>query len=218
MAGEADSQASLAVRVSATLGAYCLPRVLPGFRAHCPTVRLILSTSSQRGLSHDLAAGGLELALLLSEPFAAPGLSLEILGREPLVVLVAPGSPLAAFREVRPADLAGQPLFLTPHVWSVRSGLEQALLASRQGQNPVGLVECPSVDIVKRCVMAGLGVSVAPLCALEFEVGAGLLAALPLAGGPIHIPVLLARDAGRPLSPAATAFANALRSFFAARG
>ncbi len=213
--GDDDGPATLAVRVSASLGAYCLPWVLPRFRERFARTRLTLATHSRHGLVRDLRSGTVDAALLLGEPFTSPDLCVEILGRQPLAVITAPESTLAGHREVVPTDLQGETLILTPHVWSVRSSIEQALLAARVDLS--GLVECSSVEIVKRLVMAGQGVSVVPGFTVEQEASQGKLAALPWSGGTLTVPVLLIRDESRWLSPAAAAFMEAVRVFFSGR-
>lgn len=213
LSGDGDGPAVLGVRISASLGAYCMPWVLPRFREGFADTRLALATHSRNGLVHDLRSGVMDVALLLSEPFSAPGLLVETLGKEPLAVIAEPDSPLTSRREVRPADLEGATLILTRHVWSVRASIEQALLADHVGLS--GLVECSSVEIVKRLVIAGQGVSVVPGFTVADEVCRGQLIALPWAGGPLAVPVLLVRDGSRWLSPAAGLFIETVRAFFA---
>lgn len=212
MAGEDESPAELAVRISESLGIHCLPRMLPRFRERFPDTRLTLLTASTQGLARDLRQGAADLALLLGEPFSAPEIEMEELAREPLAVITAPGSALARLGRVGPEDLAGVPLILTRHVWSARRLIEQALHAAQV--SPPGVVECGSVEIVKRCVAAGLGVSVAPFLSVRQEVERGELAALDWTPGALGAPVLLVRHARRWMSAAAQAFADQARAFF----
>ncbi len=211
---EGEFSPELAVRISESLGIHCLPWVLPRFRARSPATRLNLTTHSRHGLVRDLRHGVTDLALLLGEPFAAPGLRMEVLHREQLTVIVPPDSPLATLQAVHPADLDGVPLILTRHVWSVRRLIEQALQEAHVGME--GLVECSSVEIVKQCVMAGQGVSVVPGFTVLEEVRRKRLALLNWAGEPLMAPVLLVRHEERSLSPAAAAFIDLLRDFFGA--
>ncbi|MEG6550929.1 LysR family transcriptional regulator [Desulfocurvibacter africanus] len=211
---DGEASVELAVRISESLGIHCLPWVLPRFRARSPATRLNLTTHSQHGLVRDLRHGVTDLALLLGEPFSAAGLRIEVLHCERLVVIVPPESPLAIHETVHPADLEGVPLILTRHVWSVRRLIEQALLEAHVGIE--GLVECSSVEIVKRCVMAGQGVSVVPSFTVQEEVRQKRLALLDWAGEPLAAPVLLVRHEERSLSPAAAAFIDLLQAFFGA--
>ena len=176
---DADS-GELSVRMSQSLGMLCLPEALRRFRARFSATRVRVATASRHGLAADLRHGEVDLALLLGRPFAADGVDMETLRREPLVCIAAPGSPLAALDRVTPADLAGQPLVLTRHVWSLRPAIEQALVTAHV--QPGSVLECSSIVIVKRCVAAGLGVAVVPLCAVRDEVDRGELRALDAAG------------------------------------
>lgn len=209
-----EASVELAVRISESLGIHCLPWVLPRFRTRSPATRLNLTTHSQHGLVRDLRHGATDLALLLGEPFSAAGLRVDVLHRERLAVIVPPESPLATLKAVHPADLHGVPLILTRHVWSVRRLIEQALLEAHVGTE--GLVECSSVEIVKRCVMAGQGVSVVPGFTVREEVSQGRLALLDWAGELLVAPVLLVRHEERWLSPAAATFIDLLQAFFGA--
>lgn len=205
----------LCVRISETLGLLCLPAMLERFAAAHPAVRLTLLTASGLGLARDLRHGATDLALILGEAPLDPGLAVEVLGREDLAVMAPPGSALAARGRAGAADLDGARLVLTPHVWGLRRGLEQAVWSA--GARPAGVVECGSLELAKRCVAAGLGVGFAPAFAVAAEAARGELAALAWGDGPLAAPVLLARHPGREPSTPARAFLDAAREFFARR-
>lgn len=209
-----EEHGELAVRVSESLGVRCLPGILGRFRQGFPDTRLTIGTVSRQGLARDLSHGVTDVALLLSEPFTGPSLHVEVLGRERLAVIAPPGSSLSRRGEVRPEDLDGMPLFLTRYVWSARRLIEEAL--TRAHARPA-VVECSSVEIVKWCVLAGLGVSVVPALAVEREAAEGRLAVLDWAGGPLSAAVMLARHQDRWLTPAAAAFMEAAREHFAGK-
>jgi len=78
------------------------------------------------------------------------------------------------------------------------------------------VVDCSSVEMVKRCVMAGLGVSVVPAFAVREEAARGALVMLDWAGGPLSAPVMLVRHDERWVSPAARGFMDAVREYFGA--
>jgi DNA-binding transcriptional LysR family regulator len=129
------------------------------------------------------------------------------------VAVLPPGSPLAGRDNLGPEDLRGAPLALTPQVWNARPALEAAL--AEHGQPLPGLVECSSIEMVKRLVEAGLAVSLAPACAVAREAAAGSLALVPWMNGALSAGVLLLHCRERPLSPAAQSLALALREFYA---
>ncbi len=211
--GEQAVSREVNARLSQSLGVFCLPHLLPPFRQACPDVRLTVSTVSPHGLVHDLRRGVFDLALILAEPFTAPGLAVEMLGAADILLIVPPDSPLAKRGAAGPKDLAGVPLFLTPRIWSARRFVESALLEARIGARTV--VECSSVEMVKRCVMAGLGASFAPECAVRQEAAEGKLIALPWAPEPLAAPILLIWDQHRAMAPEASRFCDLLRDFFA---
>lgn len=201
------------LRISESLGIRCLPTVIARFRERFPGARLTVATASRHGLARDLARGATDLALILGERTAVAGLCVEEIGSEELVVILPPGSPQAGLAAVGPADLAGLPLILTRHVWSARRMIENAVLAA--GGPAAGLVECASIEIVTRCVAAGLGVSVVPAFTVAAEVAAGQLATARWRDTDLSAAVLLIRDAGREPTPPAETLAELLRGFFA---
>lgn len=208
-----QDQGHLSVRISESLGVLCLAPVLAAFRKRFPDTRLTIDAVSRQSLQRDLGHGLTDIALLLSEPFDGPALDVQTLARERLNIIAPPGSPLTNQGRVGPQDLAGIPLFLTRYVWSARGVIEQALSHARV--SPAAVVECSSLEMVKRCVMAGLGVSVAPRFSVSREAAQGLLATLDWTGGSLEASVLLVRRQDRWLSKAAEAFMDSVRNFFA---
>lgn len=212
--GDDDTCPELSVRLSESLGLELVPAVLPRFRQHFPHTRLLLATHSRQGLARDLRQGAVDLGLVLGEPFVAEGILMEEIHREELVVIAPPDSPLANRHAVGPADLAGQELLVTRHVWSARRRIENAL--ARTKADPAAVTECTSLEIVKRCVAAGHGLALAPRLAVRREHEAGTLAVLPWADGTLDAPVMLLQQAGRPPGPAGDAFVEAARDVFRA--
>ncbi len=205
----------LAVRLSESLGLAVAPAVLAALRRDHPRLRLAIVTHSRRGLAHDLRHDAVDLGLFMGEPFAADGIVMEQIHREPLYVIAAPGSPLAARGAVGPEDLAGRELFVTRHIWSARRGLENAL--ARHSVSPGAVTTCTSLPVVMRCVAAGNGLALAPWLAVAADRTAGTLAVLPWAEETLFAPVVAAHRADRPLSRPAEAFLTALRQALAAR-
>jgi DNA-binding transcriptional LysR family regulator len=209
LTGEDEACPELTARFSESLGLVLLPDILVRFAALQPQTRLTLLTHSRQGLARDLRQGTVDLAVFLGEPFAAEGVTMDVIGRQRLMVIAPPDSPLAGRPGLEPADLAGWRLFVTSHVWSARRRLEETL--ARSGAQPREWLECTSLAVIIRCVEAGLGLALAPEATARGEAARGRVTVLPWADGEPLVPVLLARGAGRPPNPAEAAFVLATR-------
>lgn len=210
-----DEACEVRLRVSETLGALCLPPVLGRLREVHPAARVQVTTASREGVAADLRRGNVDVALVLGEPFAAPGVTVETLGREELVVCTVPGGPLSGLGEAGPDDLADAPLVLTRRVWSARPLMERALAGCGEGM--AGGVECSSAAIVRRCVLAGLGVSVLPRFFVAEDARRGRITIVPWRGEALFATVFAARDRVRTPPAPVAAFLRLTREFFAAR-
>ncbi|WP_326599539.1 LysR family transcriptional regulator [Streptomyces sp. NBC_01803] len=152
------------VRLGATpsLCASLIPGVLRAFRDSYPGVELFVHEDGSQDLVRILAAGELDLALIITPlPGQAPALSTEELLREDLVVISSPAAPApVAGRHIRVADLRDRPLVMFRHGYDLR---ELTVVACHgAGFEPSFSVEGGEMDAVLGFVRAGLGVAVVP--------------------------------------------------------
>jgi DNA-binding transcriptional LysR family regulator len=199
----------LVVGASDTLAYYLLPPVLATFRSRHPGIELRLDNrpspatlAALRGAERPVDVGVVTLPL--------PGA--ELVRREPLVpardvLICPPGHPLARRRRVHVRQLAGEPLVLLDRTTGARPALDAAF--ARSGFRPRVTMEMSSVEVLKRLVELGFGLSVVPALAVEREVHAGTLVALPLGGLLVTRSIALVLPAAP--APAATAFARIAR-------
>lgn len=203
------AQGLLTIRVPETLAIYRLPELLAWFRRRWPGVGLSLTTCAHDSLAADLAKGVTDLAFLLAESIVAPDLKVEALAYEPLVVVAPPGHPLAALPACPLAALEGQALLLSRTDCSYRKIFQQAL--AQAGARPAAILEFNSIEAIKRCVAAGLGLSVLPRVAVEDEMRRGRLAALTLEQGEMEVAVLMVWQQNKWLSPGLRALMETAR-------
>lgn len=191
-----------------SLCAYRLAPVLKAYRDQFPQVEIIFRTGICADLRKAVWHGSLDLAVTLEAPSQDPGLCFEILRPEPMQVLAPADHPLARLAVVYPEDLADQTLLLTEPGCSYRVMLEGAL-------EGVGLsnphVEFFSVEAIKQCVRAGLGVTLLPAMAVHEEIAQGSLVALPWHGPEFSVSTQLVWHKDKWLSPALLAFIEAAR-------
>ncbi|KPC93778.1 LysR family transcriptional regulator [Streptomyces sp. NRRL F-6602] len=152
------------VRLGATpsLCASIVPDVLRAFHDRYPGVELFVHEDGSQDLVRVLAAGELDLALLIT-PLAgqAPVLTTEELLHEELVVVSPPDEPAPVRRtRIRVADLEDRPLAMFRRGYDLR---ELTVATCREaGFEPVFAVEGGEMDAVLGFVRAGLGLAVVP--------------------------------------------------------
>lgn len=200
-----------------TLASYLLPPVLAAFRARHPDIDLTLRLRPSPVVAALAASRRVDLAVVtLPLPArlgragtkTAAALRTEVLADQRDVAICQPGHPLAARRRVRLADLAAHPLILLDRTTATRATLDARLTALAAA--PRVVMEMTSVEVVKRMVELGFGVSVVPEMATLHEVRRGTLLGLALEDGPRREVALVTPTLG-PLAHAARAFVEAAR-------
>ncbi len=212
----------LVVGASDTLAYYLLPPVFAAFRARHPQVELRLVNRPSPATAAEVAARAIDVGVVtlplpdLRTDGRAP---LERVRAEPLsvqeeVLVCPPGHPLAGRRRVSIAALGDgkTPLLLLDRTTASRALLDEAWrkLAAR----PQVAMEMSSVEVLKRLVELGFGVSIVPRLAVGRETAAGALVAVKLEGLPARRIALLVPHPG-PASRAAAAFAALAREVLA---
>lgn len=179
-----------------TLATYLLPPVLAALRARHPAVELHLDNRPSPAIAAAVARRELDVGLVSLplpgslEP-AAQALKQVPLRRQPDVAIVPRGHPLARRARVRPQELAAFPLVLLDRSTSLRAWLDRHFAAA--GVVPRVALEMSSLEVLKRLVERGFGVSVVPALAVDRR---DKLQAVPLAG------LLAQRWVGLVLGPA----------------
>ena len=167
----------LSVGVTFVLSGHVLPLPLSRFRAQFPGVDLEMYVDLPEPLFRRLLGNTLDVACYLRVP-TPPGLTVETLGTEEMVIIASPQHPLAGRRRVTPAELSEQP-FVVSTPPGFRELLEGKLRAV--GVTPRAVVEARNHDAIQRLVErnAGYSLQIKPLVAAELA--AGQLVALDLA-------------------------------------
>ncbi|MEU7161184.1 LysR family transcriptional regulator [Streptomyces chrestomyceticus] len=151
-----------------SLCASLVPDVLSVFHAAYPGVELVVHEDGSQDLVRVLAAGELDLALIITPlPEQAPALATAELLREELVVVSAPDrpAPVGGGRRMRVEDLRDRPLAMFRRGYDLREFTTVACRAA--GFEPVFTVEGGEMDAVLGFVRAGLGVAVVPSMVAE---------------------------------------------------
>lgn len=168
---------SLIIGAPETLCVYRLPALLRLCRLRYPQIRIQFRPRLAGDLRRQISEGLLDIAFVLDEPLQSTSLIIRPLFIEPLLVIAAPEHPLTRAADVGPRDLEGEEVLLTERGCSYRSLFERALAAV--GVQPVTTLEFDSIEAIKQCVMAGMGISVLPEIAVKQEIEQGRISVLP---------------------------------------
>jgi DNA-binding transcriptional LysR family regulator len=218
--GSGELTGSLRVSAPETLLTYRLPRLLALFHERHPRVRLSVRPSAVGRLAGSMRRaveeGRVDVAFVLDGPVEAPGLSVEPLLEEEVTVIAPAAHALASSSSVSPRDLSGETVLLPEAPESgcaYRGQFERQLGAA--GVVPSERMEFQSIEAVKQCVAAGMGVSVLPSVAVDAELGDGKLAALRWEE-PFEVLTQMVWHGERWKSPALRAFLETAREVFSA--
>jgi DNA-binding transcriptional LysR family regulator len=219
VARDGELVGSISVSAPESLLTYRLPAVLSRFRKLAPGVRMDLRPTPigrLRGATRrGLASGVVDVAFVLDTPLRIPGFCAEQLLREDISVIAAPGHRLAAQKRTAPADLDGEVVLLpeAPDSGCAYRGQFERQLADRH-VSPRDSLEFASIETVKQCVVAGMGVAALPSVAVEADVAAGNL--VRLAWRPtFEVYTQVAWNDRRSLTPAMAAFIDTAKATFA---
>jgi len=198
----------LSVGATPSLSTVLLPRVLAAFHAEHPGITLSVVEAGSRDLVERLAAGELDLALVILPVPREELFETTPLIREELVLAVAKTHPLARRKTVRVGDLRGVPLVMFRDGYDLRSATITA--CEQAGFHPTFAVEGAEMDGVLRMAAAGVGVAVVPRMVVE---RGGPLVAVRLSQPTLSRSVGVAFRRDRHHSRAADAFVTLLRGF-----
>jgi DNA-binding transcriptional LysR family regulator len=204
-----EPKGSLTIRVPESFGAHKLPLIIKRFQENFPKVRLYFTTCAHESLDKDLRKGITDLAFLLAESIQSGDLNAEMLGVESLVVVSHPNHPLAMQKSVETRELANEPLLLSRVDCSYRRLFEKALDHESVPRHAV--LEFNSVEAIKQCVKAGVGITIIPETAIKQDLMDKKLAVIPWVQGKLEVAVLMIWYKEKWLSPTLKAFMEVTR-------
>jgi DNA-binding transcriptional LysR family regulator len=192
-----------------TPGAYVLPALLGAFRERYPGIRVTLEVTNRAAVRRRLVDHEADLVIMGRPPEDVDHVARPFLEND-LVVVAAPGHPLAGKRRVSLATLAQEVQVVREPGSGTRSAIEE-YFQKHGAPHHVGL-EVGDTSGVKEAVAEGLGVSILSRHALKMELALGRLVILDVQGFPLHRQWYVVRSPARRPSRAAAAFEEFLMS------
>jgi DNA-binding transcriptional LysR family regulator len=199
---------TLAIGASTTPGIYLLPGVLGVFRQRHPGIAVTLQMGNSEQIESLVRAGELDLGLIGDRGRSPVEESLAASLTDELMLVVGAAHAWARRRDIRPEELAIQPLLVREPGSGTRQVTERALAGAGVPYRAGMVLE--HTEAIKRGVVAGLGVAFLSIHAVRQELATGQLHALRVRGLRIKRHFHLIHHRRRQLSAAARALMELL--------
>ena len=220
--GSDEVTGSLTVSAPETLLTYRLPKLLALFHERHPKVRLSVRPSAIGRLVGSarkaVEEGKVDVAFVLDEPLGErvrpADLAVETLVAEDVTVIAPTSHALTSAPVVLPQDLRGETVLLpeAPESGCAYRGQFERQLGSAGVVRPETM-EFQSIEAIKQCVAAGMGISVLPSVTVGAELKANALAALRW-DEPFKVLTQISWHEDRWKSPALRTFLEVAREVF----
>jgi|GraSoiStandDraft_16_1057320.scaffolds.fasta_scaffold23598_6 DNA-binding transcriptional LysR family regulator len=202
----------LVIAASEATCIYVLPRVFSEYKKRFPNVQMLVDRSFGSRVVDAVVENQADFGIT-QLPVKEKRLQVAKIHSDEIKVLVPVHHPLADKAQVLPRDLAGYPLLL-PKTGVTRSRL-MAWFDPVEDEIRISM-ELDSTEMIKRFVMAGLGVGFVAGAHCREEVAAGLVAALSLGPDPMMRQIGLIYRKDKALSKAALGFIEVTLQYSAA--
>jgi len=181
---------------------HILPEVFAEFKKQYPKVGVSILRSEGTKILESIIDNSVDFGVV-SLPVNDSRLTVVQIHRDELVIIVAPGHPLAATKSSTMADAAKFPLLL-PKAGRTRDTLE-GILHDRRIKPQIAM-ELDSSELLKRFAAAGVGAGFIARSHAQDDVRAGTLVAVEIADAEIRRDLALVFRKDKALSRAALAF------------
>lgn len=173
---------TIRIAASMTAAVYLLPRILADFHRSHPRLELQLLTRNSLDALALLQRSQAHVAVVEGPVPAVPAdFDFRTLFQDEIVLAVKSDHPLAARERIEAGDLSGLPIVQRELGSGTREVVELALERMELGRGVRVALEATGIEAVKEAVLQGFGAGFISRLAVQREVQAGVLAALPLA-------------------------------------
>lgn len=202
---DAPAAGEITVAAPETIVAHHLPSVLRALREHYPDVRVRVEPVPYPEIRSAVSQGTIDIGFLLQPKLrSTSSLAVQPLQEESLHIVAAPGHPLTTPGGDVAERVSEATLFVTEHGCGYRQLLEGHL--DRLGVRARDTLEFHSVEAIRRCVEAGLGLALIPRIWIEDSLTDGSLVELEWLAPSFNVTLQMASHPSRWRGPALQAF------------
>ena len=183
---------------------YFAPRLMAAFMKEYPDIDMRLVIGNRAETIASLKNRDIDIALM-GRPAKDVPVRASAFGDHPLVIIAPPDHPLAGARDISKERIAEEHFIIREPGSGTRISLEIFLGEVPGRIDDLGL-EMDSNETIKQAVMAGLGIAFISAHTIAFEVEAGRLVILDVAGMPIRRQWFSVMRSDHAISPAMATF------------
>lgn len=182
---------------------YFTPQLLAQFCQRHPNINVILQVANRDAVLRQLSDNSTDLAIM-GQPPEGQDIVAESFLDNPLVVIAAPGHPLAAQRHIEFAQLARETFLSREKGSGTRSAMERVF--AQHAVQPRISMEMETNEAIKQAVQAGMGLGILSLHSIELELETHRLVVLDVEHFPLLRHWFVTHRSNKRLSSAALAF------------
>lgn len=161
-----------------SLSIYRLGKILKEYKKSFPKVNIILKNSICSDLRSRLHTGEFDIVFTIEPQIVNKDLVVKNLKDESMVIIGEPNADLEFFKTNIENQVARENIIFSEKGCSLRISFENYLKQKKiKYINPL---EFSSVEVIKKCVMNGIGISVLPFYVVRKEINEGKLKMLEL--------------------------------------
>ncbi len=186
------------VRLAAiySVGLYELDPFLKKFLKAHPKIDVHIEYGRASKIYQDVANDSIDLGIV-AYPTQRPQLGCVPLSNDELVLICRPDHPLFQENSISIKRLDAQPFVAFHREIPTRKAIDE--IFKHQEVSVIIKAEFDNIELIKRAVEIGLGVSVVPSVTVKSEIQTGLLKAVGLSEGPFMRPISVLYRRGRSL-------------------
>jgi DNA-binding transcriptional LysR family regulator len=198
---------TLAVGANEATCLYVLPDIFARYNQHYPHVQISIYRNFSHKVIEKIEDGTVDVGIV-TLPVKSPSLRVHSIFRDRIMLMTSLTNPLAKHKTVTTAEIAEQPQ-IYPKTGFMRQVLDKQFRPYRSRLHIS--MELPSVGMIKRFVVAGLGVSLISESFVRDEIRAGKAKLIPVSDMDVWRELGLVYRRDRTLPRSASAFVAMIR-------
>jgi DNA-binding transcriptional LysR family regulator len=198
---------TLAVGANEATCLYVLPDIFAQYNQHYPHVQISIYRNFSHKVIEKIEDGTVDVGIV-TLPVKSPSLRVHSIFRDRIMLMTSLTNPLAKHKTVTTAEIAEQPQ-IYPKTGFMRQVLDKQFRPYRSRLHIS--MELPSVGMIKRFVVAGLGVSLISESFVRDEIRAGKAKLIPVSDMDVWRELGLVYRRDRTLPRSASAFVAMIR-------